>query len=808
MKRLFLILLGLCLPILAFAQAALPTEVISGAVFNPPAIQNGTDLSISYLGDMFGVVDGVLHGSGSQIMGQMFMIFNAGALLLGGIIVIYTSLISLMNTAHEGEVMGKKWSSIWIPLRTVGGIALLIPKATGYCAIQIFMMWVIVQGVGLADTIWNQATNYLAAGGVIVQQSLEPQSSFGSTAQNLFLQSICLASLQSMYNTAYQSASQTNSNLPVVPNFLESVNPLQPGNCASTSNNPGGWCTAQLPSFPNQVTNGYNWSQLNGACGVVQWQQLSPQASANAGTNQALQQAYAQALQVGIQQMLLDMSGPAQAVVDNTLLPPSGVTPNTDVSSYLNSQMFLNAAEDYEGIVYPASRETTQNMVSNVLQQYITSGQASGWINAGAYYQIMASANSAVSGASFTGNQPTASNANDISNSLAIVDTKGPPGMSINTDPLTTMLKAAAVNNSTATPPVVNVNGFLSIAPTSSSTYGDTVGGSASGWKNILSQAAGGTSGASSLINSVANPLLGPLLTDFQGFVGLIESQSTNANPVVLISMLGSSLMELVVTVWVAGAVTLGIATGALSAVPCEALGNIMIVVTEWIVPFLWGICGLLFVEGAIMEFYIPLIPYMLFLFGAIGWLIATLEAMVAAPLVALGITHPEGQEVLGKADPAVLLLVNVFLRPSLMIIGFIGGIILSYVSVWLLNRGFFQSFVIAAFANTSGAAVLFGIPVMIILYVGIVIALLNYSFQLINVVPDKVMRWIGGQQEGVAGEAGRMLGETKQGLSEGMKGIGQGLQDLAKASGSKKEKEDKGKAKVKTSDETNVAGQ
>ncbi|MCK1871937.1 hypothetical protein MXE23_14935, partial [Legionella pneumophila] len=41
--------------------------------FAPPA----SDLSVVFLGNLFGVVDGVLHGTGSQIMGNMFGVFNS-----------------------------------------------------------------------------------------------------------------------------------------------------------------------------------------------------------------------------------------------------------------------------------------------------------------------------------------------------------------------------------------------------------------------------------------------------------------------------------------------------------------------------------------------------------------------------------------------------------------------------------------------------------------------------------------------------------------------------------------------------------
>ncbi|WP_241969840.1 hypothetical protein [Legionella sainthelensi] len=72
--------------------------------FAPPA----SDYSVVFLGNLFGVVDGVLSGSGSQIMGAMFGVLNAAVLALGGIVILYTLIVATMNTAHEGQMLGQK----------------------------------------------------------------------------------------------------------------------------------------------------------------------------------------------------------------------------------------------------------------------------------------------------------------------------------------------------------------------------------------------------------------------------------------------------------------------------------------------------------------------------------------------------------------------------------------------------------------------------------------------------------------------------------------------------------------------------
>ncbi len=170
MNKLLFTLFFTLFPILVFADDTI--------TFAPPT----TDYSVGYLAAMFGIVDGVLHGTGSQILGSIFEVFNAAVMALGGMIITYTMLVSTMNTAHEGEMLGKKWSSIWVPVRATAGFALLIPKASGYCLLQIFVMWVVVQGIGAADKLWNAALGYLNRGGVIIQQQGNPVAALTSTS--------------------------------------------------------------------------------------------------------------------------------------------------------------------------------------------------------------------------------------------------------------------------------------------------------------------------------------------------------------------------------------------------------------------------------------------------------------------------------------------------------------------------------------------------------------------------------------------------------------------------------------------------
>ena len=163
---------------------------------------------------------------------------------------------------------------------------------------------------------------------------------------------------------------------------------------------------------------------------------------------------------------------------------------------------------------------------------------------------------------------------------------------------------------------------------------------------------------------------------------------------------------------------------------------------------------------------------------------------MVAAPLVAIGVMHPDGQhEFLGKADQGLMLLLNVFLRPAMMVIGFIAGISLSYVGVWLLNMGFGRAMSLSKDVS-SALAVIWLAPAMAVIYAATAVAVISKAFSLIHILPDKVLRWIsGGITESLgseaAGEAGKIKGAaTSAGQQMGgamAKGTEAGISGAAK---------------------------
>lgn len=199
--------------------------------------------------------------------------------------------------------------------------------------------------------------------------------------------------------------------------------------------------------------------------------------------------------------------------------------------------------------------------------------------------------------------------------------------------------------------------------------------------------------------------------------------------------------------------------------------------------PIGLSIAAVIFVLGVMLGLYLPFLPFMIFIFTGIGWVIAVIEAMIAAPLVALGVTHPQGHDLLGKAEQSIILLLGIFVRPSAIILGFITAIFLLKEAMVFVNTGFL-TLLTNTFNNdlfgVSGNAIIINNVIIVgvlVIYVYIIMAIINQVFSLIYQVPEKLLRWIGSAPENTG--ISQIAGEVKQGVQSGGQTMAQGGQQM-----------------------------
>lgn len=960
MKRLKWLLFIYLLPALALAEGS------GGVTFRPPE----TDLSIKLLGYIFGLVDGVLYGTGSQIVGEMFGIFNASVLALGAMVISYTTVISIINTAHQGTVLGKKWSTIMVPLRSVVAVGLLIPKASGYCSIQIFVMWVVVQGVGAADTIWNQALGYIARGGVLidkhplakpppkpselianfdmygslefgagthavkqlgqqVQYELLRTTSSGSAggapmllddkkqaAANILKSLICMYSLEKILNEKReQLIVSTTTQIAPVPSFINYINTIDsngnrkseilipPGVTDGTGSGPyydfRGVCgKVKVTDFGGQLGSIVDKLEVSGVTGL-----RLPNGSIN--QEHPLIKATLNARHIAVQQMIQELSATANLIVNNVYrdestgeiryrydglgfwLPATGENRRWVGSAAQNTGPMLTgyelvyAVNAYVSLVRPSLR-LMQTALGDMSTSYTQLAREQGWIMAGSFfYDLIKSTDEAVA---VTFQPGTVSGVFSYDQGVLTNGTAG-SSCSLSGGPCkinyynnganaTAVLDSTDINNSAtplgvptywavgATSPNDQVEKYIQAALTSQETITSSAGQRTSPIKlglppipylgpnfvkctfyfNLLKMigvcAAAGLESLMrflgdriiDLINWIVIPPVSmvffqPLSQAETIFsAGLAGSYEPGKNPVVELAKTGQVFMTMAVNILV------GVLIWGLFAVLAGFIVGITIPIFLIIAPIMIMAAVAIFSYGIVLSYYVPLIPYIIFTFASIGWFIAVIEAMVAAPIVALGLAHPEGHETLGKADQAVLLLANVFLRPSLLVIGFLFAIILSYVLITLFNAGFMRinDSIIALMkgelssrnvgsyglgshsvgtpfgtvnanlgatdklyqfdlneitkliglpptASTSGFSNFLAPLFMITIYIAVYLQIVEKSFEIIYLLPDQVMNWIGGRSSGIStqmaqGQTAEMKKSTEQTAAAGQK--------------------------------------
>lgn len=651
----------------------IPTSLYAATIFTPTP----DDKSIIYLGYLFGNVEGVLPFAGASILKGILVSFNNAVLALGGIIVTYSLVVGTVHTAHQGEALGKEWNSVWIPMRAAFGFALLVPvQVKSYALIQVFVMWVIVQGVGAADYVWAQGLDLMRSG--VVPTGVPTQPATPNTSG------------------AYQAASQV---------FVSEV-------CAQLMAGVSKTSTRYLRQ-DNKINFGVQGLKPIDMCGSISYNSAtSPQGTA---INQA------------IDQMVTQVDSVAASFVTYSLMMPN--IPTAQQAAF--EKAIMKIAEQYNSAVTNAYYATGPNGpgTNAEMEEYanvFNSAKEAGWIYAGNYFLALSKISNNFTMETVKGPDTQQFNASALSSQLSRDDTSF----------VGTRLKSAEL--------MVHQEAASITSPTDfSKFFSDNLSVIAKGFLNFL--------------NTLTNWVTG----------------SGGGSPILAIQQFGYWVYSIIITLW--GVFTVLVFTtalilyGASNQIFVEFFGGggmgeaFSMAFNVIFTPAMFA-AGILLVSGISMAYYTPMIPYLVYTLAALGWLILVIETMVAAPILALGILHPEGQHtVFGHGQAGIMLLAGVFLRPSLMIVGFFAAMLMSYLAIAMVCAGFTPMAAATlgdlntgwgtlANVTTLGVTSLVGMIAMMVIFTTLVFSVLNRSFSLIYVIPDRIMRWLGQGPEQTAG--------------------------------------------------------
>ncbi len=127
-----------------------------------------SDKSKQILDSLFGM-DWNLWGTGSlagadgtstHLMFQIFEAFNTVALAVVAGLFIFTTILAVVGTAHEGSPMGKNYNAFWTPVRFVCSISGLAPIFKGLSLFQVAILACIGWSISLGNFIYEIGSSY------------------------------------------------------------------------------------------------------------------------------------------------------------------------------------------------------------------------------------------------------------------------------------------------------------------------------------------------------------------------------------------------------------------------------------------------------------------------------------------------------------------------------------------------------------------------------------------------------------------------------------------------------------------------
>ncbi|PFH09144.1 conjugal transfer/type IV secretion protein DotA/TraY [Collimonas sp. PA-H2] len=152
---------------------------------------------------------------------------------------------------------------------------------------------------------------------------------------------------------------------------------------------------------------------------------------------------------------------------------------------------------------------------------------------------------------------------------------------------------------------------------------------------------------------------------------------------------------------------------------------------------------------GIGLSTYLPMVPFVVWFGAAVNWLVVVGEAVIAAPLWAITHLGGDGDGFGHKTAHGYIFLLDVMVRPILMVIGFFLGGAGVIAGGTLLNLLFGVALANAQFDSLTGIG---SIIAYCAIYFSMCLNLIHSCFNLIFIVPDRVIIWVGGHSPSAVG--------------------------------------------------------
>ncbi|MCH9665907.1 MAG: DotA/TraY family protein [Gammaproteobacteria bacterium] len=677
-----------------------------------------SDKSFEYLRYVFGnIVNVIINQDGpdqvDSILGAISQVLNLGMLAFTGFIIAYNALTGVLNSARGGVVLGKVHSTMWIPFRMVIALFFVFPWTAGYSTMQVAIIWLAGQGIGLANEGWNASLDFIESTGSLYPPIVQLDED--AIALTLLESRVCMHGI----NYADGRANIVDKPIELVKDgifFNTSINP----NEVTVSERPptrrvsqrftsaqnyiatkAAYLASRFGGHPNGVPRYYG----SNACGELNLEfgeidEASGMRDAILGYQDNIVQAYSE-LDVALDPL-------ARSIVEAKFIQGS---PDPDPT--LLNTVIQTFRADYEDAITTFVSDIATVRVSkwgngNPDQAGSAIGSRdAGWISAGAWYWDIQRIN--------------AETQKMVAEGLT-AELKGLNATVQKHDDFEQI--AEAFNTYTENRIVIDSYTGAPVSVLESSSYSED---------NL----------SLDIVSYPINFALGKALA--------------HPDPVSGLADLGRVII---------GTLEIAYVTAAIAASTAEATDdaakqipfNIGVFATSLAKSGLSKLLALIIFIGVLMlpiamllAFYLPATPLVIWLLGVAGWVVLLIEAIFAAPLWAASHAMPEGDGFVGsRAQAGYMVMLSLLLRPILMLAGFFASmplmIIMGKVTL-LLFYPFMTSMI-----GDSLTGIMSFIGIMAV-FTGLIIQIAHRAYGLIHEIPDKIFRFIGGGTENL-GEA------------------------------------------------------
>ncbi|WP_422033547.1 DotA/TraY family protein [Roseovarius sp.] len=732
MKYLFVLIAML------IASPALAADPSAATFWDGFGTEFGDAYSSVILHEIFGpLFPSAAGASGPTVFSQIIGYLNFACVAVGGVLFFYNVTVGVMQSAHEGEVLGKRWSSLWAPLRVLFGVGLLIPLPGlgGYNLGQAGIAYIVKGATASASLVWTAAAETVISDDIPLAASA-PSVSPG-LIRDLYANAGCMKLVQYQLDIASGYAADNSKPRPVIGyHRMESVTPGHGSRARVQVLRRNGELVSYAPPESIAVTTaithpGDDAKTFPGLCGGWQTPDMPIYLTDLGADGTALREAFSTGHAVLIDTVAAEMSALSGTHFEDArngrdMADVSGEIARItrDANGAMSEFMVELRAAAIEASGADDGRDMLLDRIRGDADCTGPDCLGEGWIGAGTWYITLARLN------------------NRLSSVIEARPETDGPQLSASPEDLFEEAGGRATGRKW-----LGLGSYVSADDVEGMAAASEMTRTLEGYDRQFAESSGklaalgfpldaatvaeiNSDAADSIWDRV--PGAQAMLTNLHGILlSALEPGNFADDPMIGLTSIGKFLITFAFAL--IGVSTLaGLATGGALAV---SFG-----------PIITAMIG----AGVVLSFVLPIMPFIFWLLGVTGYFLVVIEAVIAINLFALSHMRMDGEGISGEAGRnGWLLMLTLAFTPMLMIFGFIAGMVIFRVSDALLSAGFFY-----AVEGVIGGDFTFGFVAIIgyaVLMALIYVVLLERSFSLITELPARVLRWMGDRDQVVS---------------------------------------------------------